>query len=116
MKELICITCPKGCRLTVDDTVCPIKVDGAGCKRGIVYANTEVNDPRRMVTTTVKVFGGSSCRVAVKTQSAIPKPLIFDVMNELNKVEVSSPINIGQTIVENILDTGISVVATSNCR
>ncbi len=116
MKELICITCPKGCRLMVDETANPIKVTGEGCKRGIVYANDEINDPRRMVTTTVKVNGGCSCRVAVKTQTAIPKPLIFDAMDILNTVEIKAPIKLGQVVVENLLDTGVSVIATANCK
>ncbi len=116
MKEMICITCPTGCRLQVDDSQEPIKVTGEGCKRGVIYANNEVKDPRRMLTTTVKVCGGVSTRVAIKTIEAIPKPLIFDAMKVLNNVELTAPIAVGQTVVENLLDTGISVVTTAGCR
>ena len=56
---MICITCPKGCRLDVTqegDTI--LKVDNCGCKRGEEYVKAELTDPRRMVATTVKIKGG----------------------------------------------------------
>ena len=34
MKELICIMCPKGCHLTVDDE---LNVTGNTCPRGVTY-------------------------------------------------------------------------------
>ncbi len=116
MRELICITCPKGCRLTVDETSEPFNVAGQGCKRGIAYAENEIKDPRRMVTTTVKVKGGNSSRVAVKTQTAIPKPLIFEAMEVLNNIELIAPIKSGQMVVKNLLGTEISVVTSANCN
>ena len=35
MKEMICICCPMGCRLTVDDSdLSNVKVSGNTCQRG----------------------------------------------------------------------------------
>ena len=48
--KVICITCPKGCTLSVTrngDAI--LKVEGAGCKRGAEYVEAETHDPRRMV-------------------------------------------------------------------
>ena len=41
MKNLICIVCPNGCRLHVaeDGTV-----SGQGCKRGVAFAQQELQD------------------------------------------------------------------------
>ncbi len=36
----------------------------------------------------------------------------FKVMEELAKVEVTSPIKVGTVIIENILGTGANIVAT----
>ena len=36
MRELICITCPKGCHLKVDEEN-DYKVTGNGCPRGAIY-------------------------------------------------------------------------------
>ena len=56
--ELICITCPVGCTLDVThDGGAIVEVDGQTCRRGIEYAEQELTDPRRMVTTTVRIRG-----------------------------------------------------------
>ena len=38
--------------------------------------------------------------------------MIFDVMRELNKIEVVSPIKVGDVILENVLNTGVNIVAS----
>ena len=111
-KELICIVCPRGCHLKVD--VENKNVTGNTCKRGFEYGLNEVISPTRIVTSTVKVQNASQCVVPVKTEKAIPKEKIFDIMKEINKVEIKTPIKIGQVIIENILGTGVNVVATKS--
>ena len=111
MKELICITCPRGCHLSVDDN---LNVTGNMCPRGAMYAKAELTHPVRMVTSTVKVSSEEECRVPVKTKDPIPKELIFKVMEEINKVEVKAPIKIGDVIIKNVLNTNVDIVATKN--
>ena len=93
-----------------------VKVTGNTCKRGEVYAKKEVTSPTRTVTSTVKVEGGELPVVAVKTKQDIPKSLIFDCMEEINKAKVTAPVKIGDVIIENVCGTGVSVVATSNVK
>ena len=38
--------------------------------------------------------------------------MINEIMEVLDKVEVTSPVNVGDIIVENILDTGVNIVST----
>ena len=113
--KMICITCPVGCTLEVShegETV--ISIDGDTCKRGIDYAEAELTDPRRMVTSTVKVRGGVHPLVPVYTAAPIPKPLIFDLLAELRKVELQAPVELDQVALENALDTGIDVLSSRN--
>ncbi len=111
-KELICICCPMGCHLKVDiDTK---SVTGNACKRGEEYGINEIINPVRVITTTVKVQNGELSVLPVKTKEAIPKHLNFKCIEILNKIEIKAPIKIGQVIAENILDTGVDVVATRN--
>ena len=78
MARLICITCPMGCSLEVTHEGQTItKVEGNACKRGPDYPQAELTDPRRMVTSTVKVQGGAHPLVPVYTAAPIPKLLIF---------------------------------------
>jgi len=90
------------------------KITGNTCKRGEAYARTEVTAPVRTVTSTVKVTGGSLPVVSVKTKADIPKEKIFACMEELYAVKVKAPVHIGDVILENVCETGIPVVATSN--
>jgi len=113
MREMICIVCPKGCRLSVDQQPDgEIIVMGNACNRGIPYAKKELTNPTRVITSTVKISGGIHKRLPVKTSIDIPKGLNFKVMEELSKIELQSPIKVGTVIIENILDTGANIVAT----
>ena len=66
MKELICIVCPKGCHLKVDEEN-GYAVTGNSCPRGAEYGKKELVNPTRVITSTVKVEGGALRRVSVKT-------------------------------------------------
>ena len=115
MRELICINCPLGCHLTIDDTdKNNIIVTGNTCPRGKKYGIDEVTNPKRMVTSSVKVLNGDQEVVSVKTKETIPKALIFDSLNELKKITLTAPVNIGDIVIKNILNTGVDVVATKN--
>lgn len=112
-RELICIGCPLGCPLTVEMKGTEVvSVTGNTCPNGDRYARKEVTDPRRTVTSTVRVLGGSLSVVSVKTAQDIPKNKIFDCMQELATIRVKAPVREGDVIVSNIVDTGVSVIAT----
>ncbi|MDE6189900.1 MAG: DUF1667 domain-containing protein, partial [Clostridia bacterium] len=87
MKEMICICCPMGCRLNVDDSDKQnINVSGNTCPRGAKYAKDEVICPKRMVTSVVAVDGGNINMVSVKTSESIPKDRIFDALKLLDNI------------------------------
>lgn len=111
MKELICIVCPKGCHLRVDEEN-GCAVTGNTCPRGAEYGKLELTNPTRVVCSTVRCEGGAHPRCPVKTDAAIPKGLIFEAMKTLNAVTLHSPVRVGQVVVENVCGTGASFVAT----
>jgi CxxC motif-containing protein len=114
-KELICIGCPMGCYLTVNYVGKTIKsVTGNRCKVGLEYAEKEISNPERTLTTTVKVKNGHLPLVSVRTNKSIAKNRIFDIMDFLAKIEVEAPVKIGEPIVQNIFNTGVNIVATKN--
>lgn len=116
-KNLTCINCPIGCQLKVFlDGETLIKIEGNTCKRGEIYAKNEITAPLRVVTTTVRVTGGSCNMVSVKTEGAIPKGKIFEAMKAINEVKVKAPVNIGDVIIKNLLGLNIDVLATSNVK
>ena len=114
-RNLICIGCPMGCPLVVTlDHGEVVSVEGNTCKRGTVYGKKEVTNPTRIVTSTVRVSGGSIPVVSVKTREDIPKEKIFDCVKALKGIEVPAPVHIGDVILKNVADTGVDIVATKN--
>ena len=114
-RELICIGCPLGCSLTVSmEGAEVVSVTGNTCKRGDVYARKEVTNPTRIVTSTVRVTGGSEAMVSVKTKEDIPKGKIFECVKALKSVEVPAPVHIGDVLVKDVAGTGVDIVATKN--
>ena len=111
--ELICITCPMGCTLDVThDGDAIVEVEGATCKRGENYAEEELTDPRRMVTTTVRVVGGLHPLLPVYTSAPIPKARIFDLLEDIRKAEVEAPVRVGDVVLENVVGTDVHVLAS----
>ena len=111
MVELICITCPRGCHLSVDEN---LNVTGNMCPRGAAYAKAELTHPVRMVTSSVAIISERESRLPVKTKDPIPKELIFKIMDEITRVTVKAPIKIGDVIIKNVLNTGVDIVATKD--
>lgn len=116
-RNLICINCPMGCALTVViDGNEVASVSGNTCKRGDIYARKEVTHPTRIVTSTVRVEGGSEKMVSVKTREDIPKGKIMDCVKALKTVVATAPVRIGDVVLENAADTGVDIVATKNVK
>ena len=98
MANIICIVCPKGCRLTVDENT--LAVTGNGCPRGAEYGKNELTHPVRVVTSTVRVEG------------SVPKEKMFAVMDALDGVCLHAPVHCGDVVLADVCGTGVDVVAT----
>lgn len=114
MKQLVCIGCPRGCRLTVEEKDGEYIVTGNACPRGKAFAISEMTAPKRTICSTVKtVFAG--CPVLpVRVSDDIPKEKIFDVMREINAVTLRERIGRGDVVIENVLGLGVDVISTSD--
>lgn len=103
--ELTCVECPMGCKITVTDGENGKVFTGNNCPRGKMYAENEIVDPKRVVTSTVKVLSGGV--VPVKTDRPVSKKDIFAVMEVINSITVSLPIKTGDVIKENVYGANI---------
>ncbi len=112
-KELICVNCPIGCTVTVKmegDEI--ISVTGNTCPKGEAYARKECIRPERILTSTVKIEGGTHRVLPVITSEEIPLDVMFEAMEEVRKVSVKAPVSEGDVIISNLLGTGADVVAS----
>jgi len=116
-KEIICISCPIGCRLKVTyDETNPspenIKVENNKCPRGKEYGIEEILSPKRVVTATASIESKIQPRIPVKTTAPINKDLIFPLLKDIYTLKLKPPIKIGDKIIKNYKETGIDIVAT----
>jgi len=112
--ELICIVCPNGCPIMIEEIGTSIKVSGNRCQRGEEFAVSEMIHPMRTMSSTVKTNFPKVPVLPVRVSEEIPKDKIFDVMREINKVVVTNPISLGDIIIENVLGLKVNIIATSN--
>ena len=110
--KIICVACPKGCRLRINREGETILVSDQGCKRGEGYAMQEMTDPRRMVASTVRIKSNSHPLLPVYTSAPIPKGKIQPLLKELREINLSAPVKMGQVILRDALGTGIDVLAS----
>ncbi len=109
MKEFICIECPKGCHLKVDDE---LNVTGNTCPRGLKYAINEITCPKRVITSTVVIKSKLVSRLPVMSENELPKEKMFDVVNEIAKIRLEAPVKCRDVIIENVCGTGVNIIAT----
>jgi CxxC motif-containing protein len=117
MREIICIVCPNGCRLSVTEhsgEIGEIKVSGNQCKRGVDFARAEITNPTRTLTSTVRTSFPAVPVLPVRTAGEIPKGKIRETMRFLNTITINRPLGIGDAAAENVLGLGIDVIVTSN--
>lgn len=113
-KELVCINCPMGCRLTADIVNGEVvSVSGNGCGRGTAYARTELTHPVRTVTALVRVKG-SDIPLPVKTDRPIGRELIFAALEALGGVCAPGDAAAGDTVLKNVCGTDVSFIATAD--
>lgn len=113
----LCIGCPLGCRLEVDAVDGEdVEVRGNSCKRGKEFAVQEHTDPRRFVTTTVRIEGGRWPRLPVKTADSVAKGRVVDVARTLHELTLHAPVAMGDVVLADVLGTGVDVVATRDLQ
>ena len=111
--SLLCTSCPYGCRLEVEhDNRKIFDISGNRCKRGLEYAEHELFDPRRIVTTTVRISHAVIDFVPVKTDRAVPKRLSFDIIKTASRVNLQAPVQSGDVVIKNICGSGSDLVIT----
>lgn len=114
METLTCIVCPNGCTLSVEKVNEEWIVQGNLCAKGKEFAINEMINPMRSLCTTIRTIYDDIPRLSVRSDREIPKDKIFSIMEEINKVNLEHRVYNGDIIIENILNTGANIIATSN--
>ena len=119
MTNLVCIGCPRGCHLVVDEDN-DYAVSGNNCKIGAEYGKNELTNPTRVLTTTVNIEGAIHNRLPVKSNGALPKDKLLEASKSLKDIisiclyNIFEAIKLGDVIIPNILETGVDIIACKN--
>ncbi len=108
--ELVCIVCPRGCRMEINDG----KVTGNTCKKGETFAIAETTRPMRTVCSTVATVFDSMPVLPVRTNGEIPKDKIADLMEQISTTLVGEKCKRGDVVIKGVAGTDIDVIATAS--
>lgn len=96
-KDIVtCMVCPMGCQVKWDEMT--ERFIGNRCQKGADFTLQEKKNPRRIVTTTVKVKDGHLPLVAVRTKVPVEQGKVQEVMGELRGVSVGRNVRAKETI------------------
>ena len=113
-KELTCVVCPAGCRITVtlNDAGAIESIEGYTCLRGKTYAANEVTHPVRTLTSTVPVMTAEGKKMLpVRTDAGIPRERLFEAMKIVRAAEAKAPVRTGDVLIADFIEPGVNLVA-----
>ncbi|HON88782.1 MAG TPA: DUF1667 domain-containing protein [Spirochaetia bacterium] len=120
INNLVCIICPKGCRITIEYEISENKskaiksISGFSCPKGKFYAEQEILEPLRTLTTTIKTSYKEHARLAVRSDSEIPLAQLIPVIKYLRTIVIKQPISAGTCIVKNPLGLKTNIIAADD--
>ena len=110
MKQFICIGCPRGCHVQIDEQT--LQTTGNACPRGEEYVRGELTHPSRMLTGTVAIRGAAIACCPVRTDRAIAKDRLLEAAHALDTLCIEAPVHVGDVVCEDFLGTGANLIAT----
>jgi CxxC motif-containing protein len=113
MNEMICFLCPNSCLLETVAEGTEIKVSGNLCTKGQEFAQKELTDPERVLTTTVRVRNRREL-LSVRSDRPVKKAELSELVQKLKSFEVDLPIQIGQVLISGMGLNKVSIIATSD--
>ena len=114
-KSIICINCPRGCRLDISGEKDNWVVTGNQCPRGVQYGVQEATDPRRLLTAAVPAIPGKPC-AAVRSSAPLPVAMIPELLNTLYKMQLSEPAKRGDVLLANWKSTGVDIIFSADFK
>ena len=110
-EELVCITCPRGCLLTAQETESGIEISGNFCPRGEEYGRQELTNPVRVLTALMRLQDTKK-PVSVKTDRPVPRAKLFECASEIYRTHPEAPVHRGDILIRDLCGTGCNVIAT----
>lgn len=113
--SVTCTICPNGCQVKWNNKIGGFT--GNKCPRGADFALQEKKNPKRIVTTTIKVNGGHQSLVPVKTKVPVERDKVLKIMDAIHNVSVNRRVKVNDVVCMVTVGTEkIPVIATANSK
>jgi CxxC motif-containing protein len=115
-RKIRCIICPEGCPMQAEyeaDSKKIISLEGYKCKKGIKFADDEITNPLRTLTTTISIDSRISQRLPVRSNIPAPKEKIAFMVKAVKQIRAKAPIKMGEIIMADILGTGVDIISSA---
>jgi CxxC motif-containing protein len=113
LRKMTCIECPVGCQLEVDEEGGRlISLTGNKCEKGEVYARQEIENPTRILTTTILAEELEPKLVPVRTSKPIPKGRLLEAIALISRARLTHPVKVGDVVIKDLLSLGVDLIAT----
>jgi len=112
-RKITCIECPVGCQLEINEEGGHvISLTGNQCEKGEVYAKQEIENPMRVLTTTIVTEGLDLKLVPVRTSGPIPKARLLEAMALISRTRLTHPVKVGDVVIKDLLNLGVDLVTS----
>ena len=123
---MICISCPLGCELQLDivrfetrdaeqkelqTKTRLLSVSGHECDKGKDFAQREIENPSRLMTSVVRIKNCQNKLLPVISADPLPLAKIKEAIKEMQAIIVEAPVKAGDIISENLAGCQIRLLA-----
>ena len=109
-----CILCPNSCEIAVEyEGKQLLKAEGHKCDNGRKYVEQELTDPKRTIASSILVQGGDRPLVSVRLTAPISRDLIFPLMEQIQKMALTAPVEPGTVVLSQVFGTDADLITTS---
>ncbi len=89
-----------------------LSVKGNKCSKGEKFAHDEIIDPRRVLTTTIDIESVLFNRLPVRSRTGVPGDRVMDMIKQVKKIKVRTPVKAGDIIIKDFLGSGIDIISS----
>lgn len=109
-----CPRCTNACMITYTVEFGKIlSIKNAACPKGENFIYEQAETPDSIINTKVYVKNGTTSLAEVQTSKPVPGYLLNEMKNALKKLELEAPLEFGQVLATNYLNSGADLISRS---
>jgi NADPH-dependent 2,4-dienoyl-CoA reductase/sulfur reductase-like enzyme/CxxC motif-containing protein len=112
--EMICTLCPAGCVMKLSNTQDGIAVENNACEKGKEFAISELQGPKRHLTSTIALNNNPTNRLPIRTTKPVPKDKIPQIMEKIRSLNIIGPVAYHQVLIPSVAGCESDIIASTH--